>query len=446
MAASSLLRSVLLAPSHSDLSSSSSHRFKVSFRFSNVLHFSLLKVWFWIWWKILFGSSENRVFSNASCDLKSKGSQSSIFGASIQCDSLVFSNASFDLKSKGLQSSIFGASIQCDSLVLQNCNARGIQPIKATATEIPLPTQKSRSTGKTRVGINGFGRIGRLVLRVATSRDDIDVVAINDPFIDAKYMAYMFKYDSTHGPFKGTIKILDDSTLEINGKQVNVVSKRDPAEIPWSDFGADYVIESSGVFTTVEKASSHLKGGAKKVIISAPSADAPMFVVGVNEKTYSPKMDIVSNASCTTNCLAPLAKVVHEEFGIVEGLMTTAVGKVLPELNGKLTGMAFRVPTPNVSVVDLTCRIKKNASYEDVKAAIKLASEGPLKGILGYTEEDVVSNDFVGDSRSSIFDAKAGIALSASFLKLVSWYDNEWGYSNRVLDLIEHMSLVGARN
>ncbi|KAL2659174.1 hypothetical protein AAZV13_03G070700 [Glycine max] len=366
----------------------------------------------------------------------------------------------------------------------RNCNGRGIQPIKATATEIPLPTQQSRSTGKTRVGINGFGRIGRLVLRVATFRDDVDVVAINDPFIDAKYMAYMFKYDSTHGPFKGSINILDDSTLEINGKHVKVVSKRDPAEIPWSDFGADYVIESSGVFTTVEKASSHLKAGAKKVVISAPSADAPMFVVGVNEKTYNPKMDIVSNASCTTNCLAPLAKVVNEEFGIVEGLMTTvhattatqktvdgpsmkdwrggrgaaqniipsstgaakAVGKVLPELNGKLTGMAFRVPTPNVSVVDLTCRLKKNASYEDVKAAIKYASEGPLKGILGYTDEDVVSNDFVGDSRSSIFDAKAGIALSASFVKLVSWYDNEWGYSNRVLDLIEHMALVGAQN
>ncbi|XP_061350603.1 glyceraldehyde-3-phosphate dehydrogenase GAPCP1, chloroplastic-like isoform X3 [Gastrolobium bilobum] len=397
----------------------------------------------------------------------------------------VFCNASScNVKSERLQNSIFGTSIPIESLVLQNCNARSIQPIKATATEIPLPVQKSRSTGKTRVGINGFGRIGRLVLRVATSRDDIDVVAINDPFIDAKYMAYMFKYDSTHGPFKGTIKILDDSTLEIDGKQVKVVSKRDPAEIPWSDFGADYVIESSGVFTTLEKASSHLKAGAKKVIISAPSADAPMFVVGVNEKTYMPNMDIVSNASCTTNCLAPLAKVVHEEFGIVEGLMTTvhattatqktvdgpsmkdwrggrgasqniipsstgaakAVGKVLPELNGKLTGMAFRVPTPNVSVVDLTCRLQKNVSYEDVKAAIKHASEGSLKGILGYTDEDVVSNDFVGDSRSSIFDAKAGIGLSSSFMKLVSWYDNEWGYSNRVLDLVGHMAMVGAHN
>ncbi|KAK6123889.1 hypothetical protein DH2020_042380 [Rehmannia glutinosa] len=347
------------------------------------------------------------------------------------------------------QSSIFGTNIPMDSSSLQKHTTRSIQPVKATATEIPPTMPKSRSSGKTRIGINGFGRIGRLVLRIATFRDDIDVVAVNDPFIDAKYMAYMFK---------------------------------DPAEIPWGDYGAEYVVESSGVFTTVEKASAHKKGGAKKVVISAPSADAPMFVVGVNENTYKPSMDVVSNASCTTNCLAPLAKVVHEEFGIVEGLMTTvhattatqktvdgpsmkdwrggrgagqniipsstgaakAVGKVLPELNGKLTGMAFRVPTPNVSVVDLTCRLDKSASYDDVKAAIKYASEGPLKGILGYTDEDVVSNDFVGDSRSSIFDAKAGIGLSKSFMKLVSWYDNEWGYSNRVLDLIEHMALVAA--
>ncbi|KAG0492558.1 hypothetical protein HPP92_005956 [Vanilla planifolia] len=256
---------------------------------------------------------------------------------------------------------------------------------------------------------------------------------------------------------------------------------REPGEIPWGNYGAEYVVES-GVFTTIDKASAHLKGGAKKVVISAPSADAPMFVVGVNEKMYQTSMHIVSNASCTTNCLAPLAKVVHEEFGIVEGLMTTvhattatqktvdapskkdwrggrgagqniipsstgaakAVGKVLPELNGKLTGMAFRVPTPNVSVVDLTCRLEKDASYENVKAAIRFASESSLKGILGYTDEDVVSNDFVGDSRSSIFDAKAGIGLSSSFVKLVAWYDNEWGYSNRVLDLIEHMALVCA--
>ncbi|CAL9093886.1 unnamed protein product [Musa textilis] len=329
-----------------------------------------------------------------------------------------------------------------------------------------------------------FGRIGRLVMRIATTRDDIEVVAVNDPFIDAKYMAYMFKYDSTHGVFKGTIKVVDESNLEINGKRIAVTCKRDPAEIPWGDYGAEYVVESSGVFTTMDKASAHLKGGAKKVVISAPSADAPMFVVGVNEETYKPSMNIVSNASCTTNCLAPLAKVVHEEFGIAEGLMTTvhattatqktvdgpstkdwrggrgagqniipsstgaakAVGKVLPELNGKLTGMAFRVPTPNVSVVDLTCRLEKSASYDDVKAAIRYASEGPLKGILGYTDDDVVSNDFVGDSRSSIFDAKAGIGLSEAFMKLVSWYDNEWGYSNRVLDLIEHMALVSAHH
>lgn len=387
------------------------------------------------------------------------------------------------LNSARLSSNIFGSSVSPIELPSsQISSGRGIESIKATATEAPPVVPRSSSGGKTRIGINGFGRIGRLVLRIAASRDDVEVVAVNDPFIDAKYMAYMFKYDSTHGVFKGSIKVVDESTLEINGKNVVVTSKRNPAEIPWGDFGAEYVVESSGVFTTVDKASSHLKGGAKKVVISAPSADAPMFVVGVNEKKYEPNMNVVSNASCTTNCLAPLAKVVHEEFGIVEGLMTTvhattatqktvdgpsmkdwrggrgasqniipsttgaakAVGKVLPELNGKLTGMAFRVPTPNVSVVDLTCRLEKSASYEDVKAAIKFASEGPLRGILGYTDEDVVSNDFVGDSRSSIFDAKAGIGLSASFMKLISWYDNEWGYSNRVLDLIEHMALVNA--
>nr|AIX10972.1 glyceraldehyde-3-phosphate dehydrogenase [Albuca bracteata] len=387
------------------------------------------------------------------------------------------------LRSASVSSSIVGASISPLEVVpSQISSGRVIQPVKATATEAPPAVARSSSGGKTKIGINGFGRIGRLVLRIATSRDDVEVVAVNDPFIDAKYMAYMLKYDSTHGLFDGTIKVVDQSALEINGKNVVVTSKRDPAEIPWGDFGAEYVVESSGVFTTVDKASSHLKGGAKKVVISAPSADAPMFVVGVNEKKYEPNMNVVSNASCTTNCLAPLAKVVHEEFGIVEGLMTTvhattatqktvdgpsmkdwrggrgagqniipsstgaakAVGKVLPELNGKLTGMAFRVPTPNVSVVDLTCRLEKSASYDDVKAAIKFASDGPLRGILGYTDEDVVSNDFIGDSRSSIFDAKAGIGLSASFMKLVSWYDNEWGYSNRVLDLIEHMALVSA--
>ncbi|KAG6572481.1 Glyceraldehyde-3-phosphate dehydrogenase GAPCP2, chloroplastic, partial [Cucurbita argyrosperma subsp. sororia] len=394
-----------------------------------------------------------------------------------------FTASYVNLNSSKFQSSIFGAHGPSGSLSLQLRRTQNIQPIRATATEMPPTVQKPRSGGKTKIGINGFGRIGRLVLRVATSRNDIDVVAVNDPFVDAKYMAYMFKFDSTHGNFKGTINIVDDSTLEINGKQIKVSSQRDPAEIPWGEFGVEFVVESSGIFTTTNKASAHLKGGARKVVISAPSADAPMFVVGVNEKTYKPSMDIVSNASCTTNCLAPLAKVVHEVFGIAEGLMTTvhattatqktvdgpsmkdwrggrgaaqniipsstgaakAVGKVLPELNGKLTGMAFRVPTPNVSVVDLTCKLEKSASYEDVKAAIKYASEGPLQGILGYTDEDVVSNDFVGDSRSSIFDAKAGIGLSDSFMKLVSWYDNEWGYSNRVLDLIEHMALVAAK-
>ncbi|XP_057950332.1 glyceraldehyde-3-phosphate dehydrogenase GAPCP2, chloroplastic [Malania oleifera] len=385
----------------------------------------------------------------------------------------------WNLNSSKIQKSTFSVAARCSSSSLQS-----IHTVKATATEMPPTIHKLQNSGKTKVGINGFGRIGRLVLRIAVSRDDIDVVAVNDPFIDANYMAYMFKFDSTHGVFKGTIRVLDESTMEINGKQIKISSARDPAKIPWADYGAEFVVESSGIFTTIGKASEHMKGGAKKVVISAPSADAPMFVVGVNEKTYKPNMDVVSNASCTTNCLAPLAKVVHEEFGIVEGLMTTvhattatqktvdgpsmkdwrggrgagqniipsstgaakAVGKVLPELNGKLTGMAFRVPTPNVSVVDLTCRLAKSASYEDVKAAIKFAAAGPLNGILGYTDEAVVSNDFVGDSRSSIFDAKAGIGLSASFIKLVSWYDNEWGYSNRVLDLIEHMALVASHN
>nr|XP_009399260.1 PREDICTED: glyceraldehyde-3-phosphate dehydrogenase GAPCP2, chloroplastic [Musa acuminata subsp. malaccensis] len=385
-----------------------------------------------------------------------------------------------------ISSSFFGSSLTSVDIYSSHKHVarRSIQPVKATATEAPPVVKSSSRGGKTKIGINGFGRIGRLVMRIATTRDDIEVVAVNDPFIDAKYMAYMLKYDSTHGVFKGTIKVVDESNLEINGKRIAVTCKRDPAEIPWGDYGAEYVVESSGVFTTMDKASAHLKGGAKKVVISAPSADAPMFVVGVNEKTYKPSMNIVSNASCTTNCLAPLAKVVHEEFGIAEGLMTTvhattatqktvdgpstkdwrggrgagqniipsstgaakAVGKVLPELNGKLTGMAFRVPTPNVSVVDLTCRLEKSASYDDVKAAIRYASEGTLKGILGYTDDDVVSNDFVGDSRSSIFDAKAGIGLSDAFMKLVSWYDNEWGYSNRVLDLIEHMALVSAHH
>ncbi|WCJ38682.1 Glyceraldehyde-3-phosphate dehydrogenase cytosolic [Euphorbia peplus] len=332
---------------------------------------------------------------------------------------------------------------------------------------------------KIKIGINGFGRIGRLVARVALQRDDIELVAVNDPFISTEYMTYMFKYDSVHGQWKHSdLKIKDEKTLLFGEKPVTVFGFRNPEEIPWGAAGAEFVVESTGVFTDKDKAAAHLKGGAKKVIISAPSKDAPMFVVGVNEKEYKPELDIVSNASCTTNCLAPLAKVINDRFGIVEGLMTTvhsitatqktvdgpsmkdwrggraasfniipsstgaakAVGKVLPQLNGKLTGMSFRVPTVDVSVVDLTVRLEKKATYEDIKAAIKEESEGKLKGILGYTEDDVVSTDFVGDSRSSIFDAKAGIALNDNFVKLVSWYDNEWGYSSRVLDLIAHIA------
>lgn len=335
-----------------------------------------------------------------------------------------------------------------------------------------------------KLGINGFGRIGRLVFRAAIEKEDksIEVLAINDPFIDLDYMVYMFKYDSTHGRFKGEVKA-ENGKLVVNGHAISVFAERDAASIPWSSAGAEYIVESTGVFTTTDKASAHLKGGAKKVIISAPSADAPMFVVGVNEEKYKSDMNIVSNASCTTNCLAPLAKVINDQFGIKEGLMTTvhaytatqkvvdgpsskdwrggrtaaqnvipsstgaakAVGKVIPELNGKLTGMAFRVPVPDVSVVDLTCTLNKEVSYDDIKAAVKKASEGPLKGILGYTEEDVVSSDFIGDSHSSIFDAKAGIALNKTFVKLVSWYDNEYGYSCRVVDLIKHMAKVDGK-
>ncbi|XP_075651379.1 glyceraldehyde-3-phosphate dehydrogenase, cytosolic-like [Castanea sativa] len=335
--------------------------------------------------------------------------------------------------------------------------------------------------GKIKIGINGFGRIGRLVARVALERDDVELVAVNDPFITTDYMTYMFKYDTVHGQWKHhELKVKDSKTLLFGDMPVATFGIRNPEEIPWGEAGAEFVVESTGVFTDKEKAAAHLKAGAKKVIISAPSKDAPMFVVGVNENNYKPELDIVSNASCTTNCLAPLAKVIHDRFGIVEGLMTTvhsitatqktvdgpsmkdwrggraasfniipsstgaakAVGKVLPSLNGKLTGMAFRVPTINVSVVDLTVRLENEASYEEIKAAIKEESEGKLKGILGYTEEDVVSTDFVGDSRSSIFDAKAGIALNDNFVKLVSWYDNEWGYSSRVIDLIRHIASV----
>uniref|UniRef100_A0AAR2L8J3 Glyceraldehyde-3-phosphate dehydrogenase n=1 Tax=Pygocentrus nattereri TaxID=42514 RepID=A0AAR2L8J3_PYGNA len=322
-----------------------------------------------------------------------------------------------------------------------------------------------------------FGRIGRLVTRAAFTSKKVEIVAINDPFIDLDYMVYMFKYDSTHGKYKGEVKA-EGGKLIIDGHAIKVFSERDPANIKWADAGAQYVVESTGVFTTIEKASAHLKGGAKRVIISAPSADAPMFVMGVNHEKYDKSLAVVSNASCTTNCLAPLAKVVHDKFGIIEGLMSTvhaitatqktvdgpsgklwrdgrgasqniipastgaakAVGKVIPELNGKLTGMAFRVPTPNVSVVDLTVRLEKPAKYDDIKKVIKEASEGPMKGILGYTEHQVVSTDFNGDCRSSIFDAGAGIALNDHFVKLVTWYDNEFGYSNRVCDLMAHMA------
>jgi len=328
-----------------------------------------------------------------------------------------------------------------------------------------------------KIGINGFGRIGRLVARVAfLNHEDIELVAVNDPFIDLSYMAYMFRYDSTHGQFAGEVST-DGDKLCINGKKVNVYSCMNPAEIPWGKHEVDFVVESTGVFTTLGKAEAHITGGAKNVLISAPSADAPMFVMGVNQDKYTSDMKIISNASCTTNCLAPLAKVINDHFGIIEGLMTTvhattatqktvdgpsqkkwrdgrgagqniipastgaakAVGKVIPELNGKLTGMAFRVPTPNVSVVDLTVRIQKSASYEEIAETIKTASESPELGrYLGYTDEQVVSCDFLGDTRSSIFDKNAGIGLSDNFVKLVSWYDNEYGYSNRVVDLIKY--------
>jgi glyceraldehyde 3-phosphate dehydrogenase len=332
-----------------------------------------------------------------------------------------------------------------------------------------------------KVGINGFGRIGRIVFRNAVEHSDVEIVAVNDPFIEPTYAAYMLKYDSTHGIFKGDIKV-DGSDLSVNGKKVRFYTERDPAAIPWKETGAEYIVESTGVFTTIDKASAHLKGGAKRVIISAPSADAPMYVMGVNEDTYDGSASVISNASCTTNCLAPLAKVIHDKFTIVEGLMTTvhsytatqktvdgpsakdwrggrtaaqniipsstgaakAVGKVIPDLNGKLTGMSMRVPTANVSVVDLTARIEKGASYDEIKQVIQEAANGPLKGILAYTEDEVVSSDMIGNTHSSIFDAKAGISLNKNFVKLVSWYDNEWGYSRRVLDLLAHVAKVDA--
>ncbi|CAG8592935.1 17972_t:CDS:10 [Acaulospora morrowiae] len=330
-----------------------------------------------------------------------------------------------------------------------------------------------------KVGINGFGRIGRLVLRASLNNPGVQVVALNDPFLDLEYMIYLFKYDSTHGRFKGVVEDRNGKMV-VNGNEISVFSERNPAEIKWGEVGADYIVESTGVFTTTEKASAHLN--AKKVIISAPSADAPMFVVGVNLDAYKPEYKVISNASCTTNCLAPLAKVINDKFGIIEGLMTTihattatqktvdgpsgkdwrggrgaaqniipsstgaakAVGKVIPTLNGKLTGMAFRIPTADVSVVDLTARLAKETTYDEVVAVIKHASENELKGILGYTDDQVVSTDFIGDTHSSIFDSKAGIQLNPTFVKLVAWYDNEFGYSTRVVDLIEYIAKVDA--
>jgi len=330
-----------------------------------------------------------------------------------------------------------------------------------------------------KVGINGFGRIGRLVLRAKKNFPDVQVVAINDPFIPVDYMKYMFYYDSVHGKYDGTV-VVDNGKLIVDGVAIKVSNELDPTKINWGEAGAEYVVESTGKFLTEPGASKHFVGGAKKIVLSAPSGDhTPMFVVGVNHTSYTKDIKIVSNASCTTNCLAPLAKVLNDSFGIKEGLMTTvhaatatqptvdgpslkdwrggrgavgmnvipsstgaakAVGKVIPSLNGKLTGMAFRVPTPNVSVVDLTAVLEKGAKYSEIKEAIKAASNGPLKGILGYTEDAVVSSDFVSDTRSSIFDANAGIALTDNFIKVVSWYDNEAGYSNRVLDLISHIA------
>ena len=330
-----------------------------------------------------------------------------------------------------------------------------------------------------KLGINGFGRIGNLSFQAALQKEGVEVVAINDPFISADYMAYMIKYDSVHGRFKGEVKG-EDGVLTVNGKNIKVYNEMEPKNVPWGELGVDYVLECSGVFTTMEKAQEHIDAGAKKVIISAPSKDAPMFVMGVNHTEYKPEMNIISNASCTTNCLAPLAKVINDNFGIKEGLMTTvhsitatqktvdgaskkdwrggraagtniipsstgaakAVGKVIPSLDGKLTGMAFRVPTIDVSVVDLTCNLEKPATYEEICSTIKNASENELKGIMEYTEEPVVSSDFTTDPHTSIFDATAGIMLTDTFVKLVAWYDNEWGYSNKLVDLAIYVSSV----
>ena len=330
-----------------------------------------------------------------------------------------------------------------------------------------------------KIGINGFGRIGRLVFRASVGRPDVQVVAIND-LIDIDYMAYMLKYDSVHGTFKGDVEVRGGN-LVVNGNEIRVTSEKDPASLKWDEVEAEYVVESTGLFLTKEKAQGHLQAGAKKVVMSAPSKDdTPMFVMGVNNQSYTPDMDFVSGASCTTNCLAPVAKVLNDNFGIKEGLMTTvhattatqktvdgpsakdwrggrgagqniipsstgaakAVGKVIPELNGKLTGMSFRVPIPDVSVVDLTVRLEKETTYEEICAAMKKAAQGELKGVLGYTEDQVVSNDFLGDTRTSVFDAGAGIQLSPTFVKVVSWYDNEVGYSTKIVELIEYMDSV----
>lgn len=334
---------------------------------------------------------------------------------------------------------------------------------------------------KIKVGINGFGRIGRLVFRAAQHNDAIEVVGIND-LIDVEYMAYMLKYDTIHGKFNGTVEV-QDGKLVVNGKSIRVTAERNPADLKWGDIGAEYIVESTGLFLTKEKAQGHIDAGAKYIVMSAPSKDdTPMFVCGVNDSTYVKGTQFVSNASCTTNCLAPIAKVLNDKFGILEGLMTTvhattatqktvdgpsvkdwrggraaagniipsstgaakAVGKVIPELNGKLTGMAFRVPTLDVSVVDLTVRLAKETSYDEICKAMKDASEGELKGVLGYTDEEVVSSDFISDPRTSIFDVKAGIQLSPTFVKVVSWYDNEWGYSNKVVELITRMAKINA--
>ncbi len=331
----------------------------------------------------------------------------------------------------------------------------------------------------TKVGINGFGRIGRLAFRAAVERKDIEIVGIND-LVDPQYMAYMLKYDSTHGRFKGTVEV-QDGQLVVNGKKIRVTAEKDPSNLKWSDIGAEIIIESTGLFLTQADGQKHIAAGAKKVVFSAPAKDdTPTFVMGVNHKDLNAQHTIVSNASCTTNCLAPVAKVLNDKFGILEGLMSTvhavtatqktvdgpsmkdwrggrgayqniipsstgaakAVALVIPALKGKLTGMSFRVPVADVSVVDLTVRLEKAASYEEIKKAMKEASEGELKGILGYTEDEVVSTDFLGDARTSIFDAKAGIALNNNFVKVVSWYDNEWGYSNKLIDLVQELSRV----